>query len=127
MKGQAGFSLIEIMVALLVFSIASMAFLGLTQAHLRRTERLETRILAQIEAENRLRIMAAYAQLSHTMPPDENRAAVVILGRSLRVQTDIAPTDDPDIVAVSVKIAPSDGDGSVIYALEGFQERPRQP
>ena len=53
-RGDAGFSLVESLVALAVLAIASTALLVASQGYVRRIVGLEDRALAQIAAENAL-------------------------------------------------------------------------
>ena len=51
---EHGFSLIEVLVALSVLSIAGVAFIRVAQSHIDRIDRLEVRMLADIVAQNTL-------------------------------------------------------------------------
>ena len=53
-RGDAGFTLVETLVALAVLAMAAMALLGATQAHIRNIAALEARAAAQWAAENHL-------------------------------------------------------------------------
>lgn len=62
---RAGFTLIEVMVALSVFTIAGLALVNAQTESLRAVGGLETRLLAQIVAENR-----AVEAMTAPQPPD---------------------------------------------------------
>lgn len=97
--GDAGFSLVEAMVALLVLAVASAGLVGATQAHIDTIRGLEARAAAQWVAENRL------VELSLQRPPVPTaEQAVEMLGRTWRVAVQAKPTDDPELLAVQVSV-----------------------
>ncbi len=51
-RGQQGFTLVEVLAALVVFSVAAMGLITLTNNSTRASAYLEDRLLAQIVAEN---------------------------------------------------------------------------
>ena len=51
---NAGFSLIEVLVALIVLSIAGVAFIRVAQNHIETVDRLEVRMISDIVAQNTL-------------------------------------------------------------------------
>jgi general secretion pathway protein I len=97
--GDAGFSLVEAMVALLVLAVASAGLVGATQAHIDTIRGLEARAAAQWVAENRL------VELSlQRAPIPTAEQAVEMLGRNWRVAVQAKPTDDPELLAVQVSV-----------------------
>ena len=79
---EAGFTLIETLVALAILAMSAMALLSATEAHIRTIAALETRAAAQWVAENHL------AELSVGAKPDADAAPM--LGIALSVTTHAA-------------------------------------
>lgn len=93
-RGDAGFSLVESLVALAVLAIASTALLVASQGYVRRIVGLEDRALAQIAAEN------ALAELQLGLPLEAEPAP--LLGRRFGIEARAAPTDDPDLERIEI-------------------------
>lgn len=110
--GEAGFTLIEALIALLILAIASAGLIGAVEAHVDTIRRLELRTVAQWVAENRL----AELRLGGG---DALPATVVMLGRDWRVSTRRQPSADPDMRAVTVDVA-AGGGGAPLVSLRGF-------
>lgn len=109
--GDAGFTLIETLIALAILAMASMALLGATEAHIRSIAALEARAAAQWATENHL------AELVIGAEPDAEPAAM--LGHSFAVAETRSPTSDPGLEQVD--LAATDlGDGQVYARLTGF-------
>ena len=106
---DAGFTLIETLVALAVLAISAVAILGAVQAHIARIGGLETRTAALWAAENYL------AELSLNVQPLVQPAPMLGLGFSM--DATVTPTADPDLSRVD--IAASQG-GAVYARLTGF-------
>lgn len=114
--GEAGFTLIEMLVALAVFSIAALALLRLNGFALSTTADLDTRALAQIVAENE-------AALALTDPPP------VVRGRSQRIVEngghrfnvirDVTPTADLRLVRIDLlAVAPDSGRRAALTVIK---------
>lgn len=108
---EAGFTLIETLVALAVLATSAVALLGATEAHIARIADLETRAAAQWAAENTL------AELTLRLAPDPEPAP--LLGIGFRMAVESTPTSDPDLTRVD--ITATDADSGRTYArLTGF-------
>jgi general secretion pathway protein I len=107
---DAGFTLIETLIALAILAMTAVAMLGATQAHIARIAGLEYRAAGQWVAENYL------AELTLGLTPQAP-------GPMLRVQfvvtSDISPTDDPDLQRVDIT-ATDTADGRSYARLVGF-------
>jgi general secretion pathway protein I len=104
---EAGFTLIEMLVALAVFSIAALALLRLNGFALSTTVDLDTRALAQIVVENE-------AALALTDPPPVVRGTsqrtVENGGQMFSVSRTVTPTADLRLVRIDLlAVAPESG------------------
>ena len=96
---EAGFSLVEALVALAVFAMAGVGLVQLQTHSLQTLSRVETRALAELVAQNALvDIMAARDKPGLGARSDELRFA----GRDWRVSIAVTATPDPVMRRVSV-------------------------
>ena len=118
--GTRGFTLVEIMVALAVFSLAALALLRLEGATIRSTGLLGDTIVAQMVARN-----VAIDAVSAPRPPALGRSGGVEQngGRAWRWTRLVAPTGDPRILRIDVAV--SDAGGRALGRLTMI--RPPQP
>lgn len=116
--GEAGFTLVETLVALAILALAAMALLGATEAHIRTIAGLEARAAAQWAAENHLAELAIGAR--------PQAGPLSMLGHSLRVTETRVPTGDPGLDRVDLA-ATDTADGQVHARLTGFVLRRAAP
>ncbi|WP_254601981.1 type II secretion system minor pseudopilin GspI [Sphingomonas bacterium] len=110
---EAGFTLIEALVALAILAIASAGLIRALEGSVDAARGLERRATAQWVAENRL----AELSLDHGKAID--RPPVVrMLDQDWRVTEDIRSSDDPDIRQIIVSLA--DSRGAPLVTLRGF-------
>lgn len=96
-----GFTLIEVLVALAVVSIALMAGLKATGALTQMSGRQEDQLLAQLCADNEL----AKVRLSRFMPGvGRSDVSCTQAGRVLTVAVDVLPTPNPNFRRVDVRV-----------------------
>jgi general secretion pathway protein I len=96
-----GFTLIEILVALAVVSIALMAGMRATGSLTRMSERQGQQLLAQLCAENEL----AKVRLSKQLPGVGGSTVVCTqAGQTLGVAVDVLPTPNPNFRRVDVRV-----------------------
>lgn len=114
MKDEAGFSLIEALVALAVLAIASVGLIRAVESHVDSTRGLERRAAAMWVAENRL----VELQLAD---PAAAQKQVELLGEQWQVQVVRARTEDRAIDKVRVDVTPA-GERSPLASLDGFVE-----
>lgn len=104
-RGEAGFTLIEMLVALAVFSLAALALLRLNGFALSTTAKLDSRTLAQIVVENE-------AALALTDPPPVVRGTsqrtVENGGYRFDVQRTVTPTADMRLVRIDLLAVAAD-------------------
>ena len=106
MHADRGFTLVEVMVALAIFSLAALALLRLQGAALATTARLDDKALAGIVAQNR----AIELQVT-PLPPAFGASAGVETngGRQWRWTQDVARSPDPRLQRIAISVAGSDG------------------
>lgn len=108
--GREGFSLIELLVALAVFSLAAVALLNLAGESTRTAASLEERVLAGVVADNQ----AVEAVATEAPPaPGLSEGVQEAGGRSWRWTRLIAGTADPDILRIEVRVTLADGSATL--------------
>lgn len=108
---DAGFTLVETLVALAVLATSAVALLGATEAHIGRIADLEGRAAAQWAAEN------ALAELSLGLPVDG--PAEPMLGIALTLAVATTAGSDPDLSRVDIT-ATETASGRTYARLTGF-------
>jgi general secretion pathway protein I len=103
---SAGFTLIEIMVALTVFSLAALALIRLEGQTIRSTGAVTATLLAQIVARN-----VAIEAVTDPVPPPRGRTqgSEVNGGRTWNWTREVRPVGDGDVMRVDVAVAGVDG------------------
>jgi general secretion pathway protein I len=108
---DAGFTLIETLVALAVLAMSAVALLATTQAHIARIAGLEARAAAGWAAENYL------AEVTLGLPPAA--APPPILGFAFELSAEVTATTDPDVQKLVINAA-GVADGRSLARLTGF-------
>lgn len=106
-RTESGFTLLELLVALAIFSLAVVALLNLAGENTRAAALVQERVMGGVVAENRV-----VELLASRAPPLEGRATgeTELGDRRWRWATDVAVTDDPSILRVTVLVRPADAD-----------------
>lgn len=99
---EAGFTLVEVMVALAVFSLAALALVRLQGVTIATTAQLDERLLGGIVAQNQ----ATEALL---LAPTPGRGEEMAGGRRWRWQRQVRATADPRLLRIDVLVTDSDG------------------
>ena len=104
----AGFSLIELLVAVSVFSLTVLALLNLAGENTRSAVVIEQQVLAGVVADNRAveAMMATPAQLASAVDGGE----VVLGDRTWRWTRRVAATEVDAMVRIDVAVMPADED-----------------
>lgn len=103
---QRGFTLIEMMVALAIFSLAALALVRLQGATVRNASAVEAQAMAQIVANN----LAVEAMTAPGAPSiGKSDGSEQNGGRQWRWRRTIAKTADPAIVRIDIAVADAGG------------------
>jgi general secretion pathway protein I len=106
---EAGFTLIEALVALAVLAVGAVALLGVTEDHAGRLGGVADRTVARWVAEEGL----ARARLG--LPPEER---VEMMGRSWDLRAAAAATGDDDLLRLDLEAGPAGG--APLVTLTGY-------
>lgn len=118
-RAELGFTLIETLVALAVFSLSVLALLNLSGENARTAARVHDQVLAGMVAENRA-VEALLLPLPDLAMAGEG--VEVVAGSPWRWRRTMADTSDPGIVRVDVEVLHPDG-GQVLARLSMFRGR----
>lgn len=115
--GTAGFTLVEVLVALAVFAIAAVALLS-AQAHQARTMAgLEVRVMAEVAAENRLTEMMSRPDAPRA---GTSRGTVRMGSYDFDWTQQVAPAGQLGMLRIQVRVAQADRDQTLVD-LTGFR------
>jgi len=115
-RGEAGFSLIEVMAALAVFSIAAIALMHVSGENARASARLEEATIGRIVAENVL-IEATLSRSPPVLGVEEGETRMA--GAQWAWRREIAATPNPALRRIEVAVRLS-GAESEAARLTGF-------
>ncbi len=110
---SCGFSLIEVLVAMTILSVAGVALIETAQQHAARLERFETVLVTDTVAANRL------VELRLSPSSADALQIVEMADRSWRVQTRLAATSDPELAQVNIEVFTLEGTAP-LSQLTGF-------
>jgi len=117
MRADGGFTLIEVLVALSIFSIAVLAVLKAQGESVIASAAVEERAMAEIVAENRL----IETVLSVELPqPGEQAGTAELAGREWIWTQVVSATADADLSRIDVSVKAVET-GSVLASLSGFR------
>ncbi len=122
-KFNKGFTLIEVMLAMAVFSIAGIAILGTADTNARNLGHLESKIVASWVASNQL----VEASLDTTWPPKNNKKGKVELaGQEWFWQQKVLKTTDKDLRAIVMEVRLEEKDRSALTSLTTYVSKKAQ-
>ncbi|HEX2763016.1 MAG TPA: type II secretion system minor pseudopilin GspI [Allosphingosinicella sp.] len=112
--GQSGFTLVEMMVALAIFSLAALALLRLEGASVATAGMLEERALAQVVARN-----LAVETLTDPEPPafGPSRGETVNAGHTWRWRRVVGRSPEPRIQQIRIEVASESGNPAAALTL----------
>ena len=123
-RRTAGFTLLEVMIALAVFAVVSAALVRNAAVAVRQTTIIEERSLGIWVAENQLSQMRIQARSDENYPAlGTNRYAVNLADRDWEVVVKIAATENADIRRVEVEVSAAQQPDQVVADLAGFPGR----
>lgn len=105
MAERGGFTLVEMLVALAVFSLAAMALLNLSGESTRSAQRVETRTLGGMVAEN----VAVEAAVAPSLGEGETSGQYDLGGRRWVWTRAVLPTSDADLLRIDVRVRDEEG------------------
>jgi len=120
---RSGFTLIEVMLAMAVFSIAGVALLGVADNNYRHISHLEEQMFANWVASNQL----VETSLDKTWPPRNNRKGKVeMAGRTWHWQQKVVKTANKEMRALTMEVRLDEDEELVITSLTTYlaQDKP---
>jgi len=111
---DGGFTLLEMLVALAIFSLAGLALVRLQAVSVRTAGDLDARVLAQITARN-----LAFERLTDPLPPARGNSEgdVVNAGRTFHWKQSIGSTLDPRLLEVTVTVSANAGTSPAVFTI----------
>lgn len=104
-RARGGFTLVEMLVAMAVFSLAALALLNLAGENTRSAARVETRTLGGLVADN----VAVEATIAPSLGEGESSGRVSLAGRAWIWTRTVSGTDDPDIQRIVIRVSTDEG------------------
>lgn len=115
-RGEAGFTLLELMVALAVFAVAALTLLRMEGASISRTADLDQRLLREIVAQN-----VAAETLSDPVPPalGATSGQASNMGRQFKWERTVSARSDIGVLGIVVTVRETTpGRESQAFSLE---------
>jgi len=123
-KNTAGFTLIEVMIALAVFSVVAMALTKNASLAVTQTVRMQDQLLAHTVAQNVLNELIASGREDTAFEgPSRRQSEVRMASRSWQVQVRLQATDDVDMKRVTVSVRDDQYFDVELAELTGFVGR----
>jgi len=116
---EAGFTLLETVVALAVFSLAALALIDLQSEELRTAHGLTERTIAQIIAENRLVMRMAAVDAPE---PGLRRGETGMAERSWLWRERVVAVQGSDLLRIDVDVR-REAEGEILARMTGFRGR----
>ena len=122
-KLAKGFTLIEVMLAMAVFSIAGIAILGTADTNVRNLGYLESKIMASWVASNQL----VEVTVNSEWPPKNNKKGEVELaGQTWFWQQKVLKTTDKDMRSIVMQVRLDEKEASALTSLTTYISKPDQ-
>lgn len=118
---QSGLTLLEVMVALLIFALTGTAILKAAGEHLSSVGQIESVIFANWVASNRLNQL----QIENTWPPKNNlKGSVQMADRTWYWQQTVTKTNDNDLLSVTISVGEDERYSSSVTSVTTFVAKP---
>lgn len=119
MANDAGFTLIEALVAMAVLALGAVALLTATEGHTARITAITDRAAARWVAVNRLAEVRLGLEAANTAGDP-----VPMFGRTWQAHVTLAPTAQPGLDHVTVAVGPDQGAATprVLFVLDGYRD-----
>ncbi|HEX7874008.1 MAG TPA: type II secretion system minor pseudopilin GspI [Sphingobium sp.] len=111
---SAGFTLLEMLVALAIFSLAGLALVRLQAVSVRTAGDLDARLLSEITARN-----IAFERLTDPVAPalGESGGTIANAGRDFEWKQVVAPTEDKRLIQVTVTVSAGPGQSPAVLSI----------
>ena len=120
---SAGFTLVEVLVALAILGVAAVGLIGAVEAHVDNLGRLQARTIAQWVAENEIVERTVRADAA---PRDGEVVEMLDRRWSVRVALRPQPSEDAALAALVVSVAEAGArEREPLVAMDFFVEAPR--
>jgi len=118
---QRGLTLLEVMVALLIFALTGTAILKASGEHLSSVGQIESVTFAGWVASNRLN----QVQLENAWPPKNNlKGSMEMADRTWYWQQTVAKTNDASLRAVTISVGEAEDYSTSVTSVTSFVARP---
>lgn len=121
LSGEAGFSLIELLVAVSILALAAVSLLESQTQAISITSQLEQRSLASMVAENRLNLALG---LIEEPAPGTRSGSDNQMGMDFRWQETVRPAPGGDLTIIEVTVSTADRQSRELARLVGFRKVP---
>lgn len=116
-----GFTLLELLVALVIFATAGVAIIQASSNHMRAVWQLEELTIAGFIANNQLQL----ALLEPNWPPRElQQGEVAMANRNWFWRLRASPVPDPDLRELNITVSLAEQPDVIIYQLKTYVGRP---
>ncbi len=120
-KGNQGFTLLEILIALLVLALAGTALLKVAGSSLLGVAHLQRLSIAQWVASNQL----VEANLDPSWPPKKRSGSTEMAGREWYWRQSILATEDKNMRAITIEVRENEKDNNSITSLMTYVSNPK--
>ena len=118
---QSGLTLLEVMVALLIFALTGTAILKAAGEHLSSVGQIESVTFANWVASNRLNQL----QIENSWPPKNNlKGSVQMADRTWYWQQTVTKTNDNDLLSVTISVGEDERYSSSVTSVTTFVAKP---